>query len=72
MVPERLGRVLRWKFVPVPYRGTIHWTWEVWTQSGRLVHKSSTSFDTLLECEQDASVHGYRSAARPDQAGSIA
>jgi len=61
MAPRDTGFSLRWQFVP-GIEGTdraVKWRWYAYTQAANLFNKSPDSFDTLLECMEDAKKHGY-------------
>jgi len=59
---ERSGLSLHWEFVPEIARRdrAVHWRWKAFTQTGRLHAESSSSFETLTECIDDAKNHGYK------------
>ena len=62
---ERSGLSLRWEFVPEragPHRA-VYWRWRAYTQAGKLFLESPESFDTFIECVEDAKRHGYRPPA---------
>jgi len=59
------GFSLRWQFVPA-IEGTdraVRWRWSAYTQAGKLFTESDRSFDTLIECIEDAQKQGYRRPA---------
>ena len=59
---EPIRLALRWEFTPFRTRfGAIRWTWQAYSQSGKLRMESSPkSFDTFTECVEDAKLHGYQ------------
>ena len=59
------GFSLYWQFVPA-IEGTdraVRWRWYARTQAGKPFAESDTSFDTFIECIEDAKQHGYRPPA---------
>ena len=58
---DPLNLPLRWVFKPQESAAdrAVHWTWEAWSQAGKLVQSSQRSFDTLSDCIADAREHGY-------------
>ena len=58
---DRIQLPFRWQFVPVhdPRDSSVRWMWQAYTQAGKLVLKSDRSFDTLIECIDDARAKGY-------------
>jgi hypothetical protein len=64
MAPTDKFRVpFRWEFSPFesPRDKAIHWIWRAYDHAGHLLMESDTSFESRLECLEDASRHGYRS-----------
>ena len=58
---ERINLPFRWSFVPAqdPRDGSIRWTWQAYTQGGKLAMQSERSFDSFTECMNDAKTRGY-------------
>ena len=57
--PTRLA--LRWEFKPIQTpQGLIRWTWNAYTQWGKLQMEAGKSFETYTECGADAKLHGYQ------------
>jgi hypothetical protein len=59
MTRQEFSGTLLWRFLCVEHAGWLRWEWQVWTQTGRLVATSRQSFETLTECEADATAAGY-------------
>jgi hypothetical protein len=49
----------RWEFYQ-DGKGKWHWRYENTDQKPVLVRSSTKRFDTLLECTEDATVHGFK------------
>jgi hypothetical protein len=52
----------RWEFIPVesPRDKAIHWKWRARDQSGHVLMESEQTFESRLECVEDAMANGYR------------
>jgi hypothetical protein len=52
----------RWEFIPVeaPRDKAIHWKWRAHNQLGHVLMESERTFESRLECVEDAMANGYR------------
>jgi len=57
---EPINLPFRWEFIPVQSdAGAVLWKWRAYGQTGKSIVESKLSFDTLLECKEDAAAAGY-------------
>jgi hypothetical protein len=59
---DKIRSPFRWEFAPVESRRdkSIHWTWRAYDQTGELVMEAGKTFESRVECVEDASARGYQ------------
>lgn len=57
---DKLLHPFRWQFVPTESARdkSIHWTWQAYDHTGKLVMQADRNFETRAECVEDAVSRG--------------